>query len=208
MSEELHNLLPAPLRRDANYKALSDLLDRCSALDLTKLLVYWFDIVDASALPLLAQQFHIMGLEGWDFATTESEKRALLKQAVELHRYKGTPWAVRQGIRRYDPNIDIEEWQEYGGRPFYFRLTGQSVTLTLGQAVKMIHTIEALKSLRSKLDGGIEAEESTRHETCFRYASRIHISMEDSHQRQGATARQASGDVVQLTTITRCEVIL
>ena len=160
MSREL---LPSPLRRDANYQALSDLLDRFD-LDLTKLLIYWLDDVDASALPTLAKQFHVMGLEGWDFATTEAQQRALLKQAVELHRLKGTTWAVRQGIKRYDPNLDIQEWFEYGGEPYRFRLVNGQAALTLHQAVELFHTIEALKSLRSKLEGGIEAEE-TIHQT-------------------------------------------
>ena len=65
MSDDLQELLPSPLQRDNNYRALNNLLDRCGGLDLTKLLVYWFDIVDASALPYLAKQFHVMGLEGW-----------------------------------------------------------------------------------------------------------------------------------------------
>lgn len=185
MSEELQDLLPAPLQRDANYRALNDLLDRAGALDLTKLLIYWLDIVDASALPVLAKQFHVMGLEGWEFAHTEAEQRALLKQAVELHRRKGTPWAVRQGIRRYDPNLDIQEWFAYGGQPFYFRLTGGTATLSLRQAVEMFHTIESLKSLRSKLDGGIEGQETAQHTSRFLTAVTVRVETESTRQVQG-----------------------
>lgn len=32
-----------------------------------------------------------VGLEGWLFAANEQEKRELIKQAIELHKYKGTP---------------------------------------------------------------------------------------------------------------------
>lgn len=152
----MSEFLPAPLAKDPHYEALEKLLERSLKLDLTRLLIYWLDMVEASALPHLAQQLHILGLEGWDYAVTESQKRELLKQAVELHRYKGTPWAVRQGLKRIDPNLDIEEWFQYGGEPFYFRLTGPQ-KLTLAQAVKLFNTLEALKSLRSKLEGGIEA---------------------------------------------------
>lgn len=185
MSEELQELLPSPLQRDSNYRALNDLLDRAGALDLTKLLVYWLDIVDASALPVLAKQFHVMGLEGWEFAHTEAEQRALLKQAVELHRYKGTPWAVRQGIKRYDPNLDIQEWFEYGGRPFHVRLTGGTERLTLRQAVELFHTVEALKSLRSKLDGGIEGQETVRHTSRFLTAVTMRVETEAQEQILG-----------------------
>lgn len=158
--------LPSSIANDPNYQALNRLLDQWQDLDLTKLLIYWLDDVDASALPHLAKQFHVLGLEGWDFATTEAEKRALLKQAVELHRYKGTPWAVRQGIKRIHPDLDIEEWFDYGGNPYRFRIryNGQNVTLTIAQALKLYYTIESLKNLRSKLEGGIEAIENVTQE--------------------------------------------
>ena len=153
------SILPPKLLADPNYRALEQLLQLWSKrIDFTKLLIYWLDIVDASVLPHLAEQFHVLGLEGWDYATTEQEKRDLLKQAVELHRYKGTPWAVRQGLKRINPDLDIQEWFEYGGEPYYFKLTG-NIKITLAQAVKLFYTIEALKSLRSHLEGGIEAQD-------------------------------------------------
>ena len=158
--------LPSSLAKDPNYQALVRLLDQWQELDLTRLLIYWLDDVDVSALPHLAKQFHVLGLEGWDYAMTETEQRELLKQAVELHRYKGTPWAVRQGIRHIHPDIDIEEWQDYGGEPYYFRLryNGQNVRLTIAKALKLYYVIESLKNLRSKLEGGIEAIENVTHE--------------------------------------------
>lgn len=158
--------LPSSLATDKNYLALNRLLDRLDSLDLTRLLVYWLDDVDASALPHLAAQFHILGLEGWDYAVTEADKRSLLKQAVELHRYKGTPWAVRQGMRRVHPDIDLAEWYEYGGKPYFFKIryNGADVSLSLSQALKLYYIIDALKSLRSRLEGGIEATENVAYD--------------------------------------------
>lgn len=160
------SILPSSLQTDPNYLALNRILEQWQDIDLTQLLIYWIDDVDASVLPHLAKQFHVLGLEGWDYATTEAEQRALIKQAVELHRYKGTPWAVRQGIRRIHPDVDIEEWQDYGGEPYHFRFkyNEQEVHLTLFQALKLYYAIESLKSLRSKLDGGLEAVENVEHE--------------------------------------------
>ena len=36
--------------------------------------------------------------EEWALATTEAERRSMVAAAVELHRYKGTPYAVRRGL--------------------------------------------------------------------------------------------------------------
>ncbi len=35
-----------------------------------------------------------MGYEGWLNTKTDDEKRALIKKAIELHRYKGTKYAL------------------------------------------------------------------------------------------------------------------
>ena len=70
-----------------------------SDYDLGKLLVYVIDDLDASALPFLAEQFDVLGWKGWRLAKTESDQRELLKRAIELHRYKGTEWAIIEALK-------------------------------------------------------------------------------------------------------------
>lgn len=72
---------------------------RLEGIDLTPLLMYVIDTTHVDALPYLAEQFDVLGLEGWALAVTEADKRALIKRAIELHRYKGTPWAIRKAVR-------------------------------------------------------------------------------------------------------------
>ncbi len=69
-------------------------------LDVSKLLIYMVDTVSIDVLPILANEFDVMGNKGWNFCETEDEQRALIKQAVQLHRYKGTPWAIEQVIEQ------------------------------------------------------------------------------------------------------------
>lgn len=104
-------LLPAGIR-DERSLALLSLLDRLDALDLTRLLIYGIDGVEASALPHLGWQFHVMGAEGWELAVSEGQRRALIKRALELHRYKGTRWAVRQALDALGVSAEIIEWFE------------------------------------------------------------------------------------------------
>lgn len=49
------------------------------------------------ALPWMAWQF---GVDGWELAESDEARRALYKGAIPLHMRKGTPWAVREVIRR------------------------------------------------------------------------------------------------------------
>lgn len=93
------NLLQPPLQGDARMEALARLIARLSALPVETPLVNLFDLVDASALASLGEQFHVMGVEGWNLAATEAARRSLLKKAIEMHRHKGTPWAVEEALR-------------------------------------------------------------------------------------------------------------
>lgn len=94
------SLLPPSLAGDPRFAALESLTGRLSSLDLLPLLVYLIDTVDASALSWLAEQFSLLGADGWSLAESEEARRNLIKSAIELHRYKGTPWAIREVIRR------------------------------------------------------------------------------------------------------------
>lgn len=55
-------LLPPPLASDERFSVLANIAaERFAQIDLTALLVYLVDIVDASALPSLAGQLHVQG---------------------------------------------------------------------------------------------------------------------------------------------------
>jgi phage tail P2-like protein len=88
-------LVPAGIA-DRRGVALDALGARLDGLDLAPLLIYRLEDVPDDALPLLAWQFHVMGDEGWHFVETPAARRELIRRAIELHRYKGTPWAVRR----------------------------------------------------------------------------------------------------------------
>ncbi len=90
-------LIPAGIRDKSNL-ALNELIDGAATIDLTPLLVYIIDNVDASALPHLIEQFHVAGSEGGRLAENETLKRALLKRAIDMHRMKGTPAGLRQAL--------------------------------------------------------------------------------------------------------------
>ncbi|EFH3411856.1 phage tail protein I [Escherichia coli] len=144
--------LQPPLAGDERFTRLANLAaERFAQLDLTALLIY---LVDATALPSLAEQFHVQGLEGWLFARDERQKRDLIKQAIELHRYRGTPWAVRQVLKILALDGDISEWFEYGGKPYFFRMdvTLETRGLTEDEFNALIVLIHEYKNVRSKLE--------------------------------------------------------
>src|SRR5690606_30548588 len=115
--------LPPALAGDERFALLCELLqEEFSSLDLNAMLVYLIDVVPEQVLPHLATQFHVMGLEGWRYARNVAEQRALIKRAIELHRYKGTPWAIEQVLVTLGLSGKVSEWFDYGGQPYHFRV--------------------------------------------------------------------------------------
>ena len=108
-------LFPPNLRKDENVQAFAEILDRVfselTEQDLQKLFVYAVDNQPEEVLDWLAWQFHV---EGYDLAKTVEEKRNLVKNAIELHRYKGTRYAIKQALAALGLNVVVTEWFEYG----------------------------------------------------------------------------------------------
>ncbi|MGO1073239.1 phage tail protein I [Lysobacter sp. CA199] len=147
-------LLPPPLAQDERSQAIALLASRLQGIDLTPVLVYLIDTVNASALPVLGEQFHVMGFEGWLFADTDLARRRLLKRAIELHRYKGTRWALNQVLVTLGLDGRIREWFEYGGDPFRFQVEIDLVSRGIDEDAynALLALIDEYKNVRSHLD--------------------------------------------------------
>lgn len=93
-------VLPASINKAINVKALDDLIaERFGNLDTSVVVLQLIDTCPVVALPYLAEEYGILGYRGWKFADTELKQREMLKQAFELHRYRGTPWAIKNALR-------------------------------------------------------------------------------------------------------------
>jgi len=78
--------------------------------DLTDFMAYLVDTCASEALPYLAEQFNCDGLRGFTVANTEEEQRELIKMSIRLHKYMGTPWAIREACRTVGlPDIVLTE---------------------------------------------------------------------------------------------------
>lgn len=95
----MDNLLPTSLKNVPHFVALDKMARHfLYELDLGVILIYLIDYVPASALPALADQFGVLGYKGWFLTTNDDDRRELIKNAIELYKYKGTPYAIRQAL--------------------------------------------------------------------------------------------------------------
>ena len=88
------------IERDQRYRILADLGLRPQLAALPKLMPRLVDLVAPEHLELLAESRSILNEDGYWLAESDDARRKLIKGAYELHRYKGTPWAIREIVRR------------------------------------------------------------------------------------------------------------
>ncbi|PJO78244.1 phage tail protein [Neisseria brasiliensis] len=88
------------IERDQRYRILANLGLRLDLLDTPKLMPRLVDLVAPEHLELLAESRSILNEDGYWLAESDSARRKLIKGAYELHRYKGTLWAIREIVRR------------------------------------------------------------------------------------------------------------
>lgn len=170
MAEE--SILSSEIRAKEHLRIFDELAEyRFSILQIEKLLVYMVDTVDVDALPYLADQFNLLGLNGWNSTTTTEDRRALIKRAIELHRYAGTPFAIRRALESVGcTSVTFEE----GVGPLYDGYFLYDGTITYGDGnwatfrvsldpgvrpttpeatAELVALINAWKNARSKLVG-------------------------------------------------------
>ncbi|WP_421998232.1 phage tail protein I [Roseovarius confluentis] len=92
------------------------------ALDIDTDIVRRVTIVDdcpADQLPALAWEYSV---DEWNPAWSDERKRAVIRASLGVHRKKGTAFALKAGIDAVGQDVLIEEWFEYSGNPYRFRL--------------------------------------------------------------------------------------
>lgn len=105
------NVIASAISDNELARAFSELVaDRWDNWDLSEFLPYLVDTVAPSVLPYLADQFDIDGLQGFGMAETEQQQRDIIKKSIALHKFIGTPWAIREACRTVGfPIVILEE---------------------------------------------------------------------------------------------------
>ena len=154
MDKKLEEIIPQSISQDKTIKDLCKVIDEeilPIAAGPKKALVYsQIDTLPIEIIDLLAWQFHV---DVYDIATDDAAKRQAVKDAIRNHRYKGTPWALKQAIRRVLPDGNITEWQEYSGKPYYFKVTTDEGLTSAKHLQDLLRVIANSKNVRSWLDG-------------------------------------------------------
>lgn len=156
---DLKKLISYGLLQDNHMQQLCDSvnLELRSLMNDSKFAKSSYDVDNASEniLQHIAWQ---LNSELFFVGKTLADKRKLVKEAIRLHRKKGTKYAVEHAIQLILPNAKVEEWFEYSGEPYHFRVINTEKR-SLREILTVISLINIMKSLRSWIDNNFEAED-------------------------------------------------
>jgi len=152
---ELLKLQTSYMKDDPTTKALCVALDtelQTIVNSLTKILILsQVDSLEEEILDQLAEDLHI---EWYDSTAAIAVKRALIKNSDKVHMYLGTPYAITQVVNDYLNHGTLQEWFEYGGSAYHFRvLTTAGDIADSDLVVKITRAINYSKNVRSYFDG-------------------------------------------------------
>lgn len=154
--ENLVATLPVALQKDPSVVALAEAIAELLARrpeEIDRLRIYpAIDRLDERLLDILAYDFKV---DWWDADYSLEEKRRTLKDSWRVHKLLGTKAAVETAISAIYPITTVEEWFDYGGEPYHFRLRINTTddSIHSEKQRRVLEQVNYYKNIRSHMDG-------------------------------------------------------
>lgn len=186
-ADNLLRTLPSVLQNDTSMQALASsissvLAARPAEIDLLRIYTQ-IDSLPEELLDILAYDFKV---DWWDANYTLDEKRKTLKDSWNVHRILGTKAAVEKAISAIYSDTQVNEWFDYGGDPYHFKLLIDATYENVDPAKhkRVLDRVAFYKNLRSVLDE-VEYFDTGGTATAYAAAAYVGCSIID-----GATAER------------------
>mgnify|MGYP000256506461 CR=1 FL=1 len=152
---ELIDILPDNIKNDLDIIAAAEAIDSDFFLvvnDVGKciLLPNIYNITDHDLLDLLAWDRHV---DYYDSFLPVEQKQGIIDNSFRQHMKKGTPAAVEDLIITMFGDGEVEEWFDYGGDPYHFKVKTNNESANNEKAEEFVKAVYSVKNLRSYFDG-------------------------------------------------------
>lgn len=147
-------IFPNNLKKYKNLKALSQCIEtqlKNNFISKIENIAFFknLEVQSDEVLSALAYQFSI---DNWQESLSHQVKINLIKNAYWAHAKKGTKIAIVENLKKLNYPVTVQEWFEYGGKPFTFKLTLNHINPDPNWIDKLIEIIEKYKNCRSILE--------------------------------------------------------
>lgn len=112
-------------------------------------LYYRIETMDERTLDMLAGDFHV---DWYDYEDDLETKKNVIKNSFYVHRHLGTPAAVQRVIEDCFGGGTIEEWFDYDGLPYHFRVRTDSVEQVYNNLDRFLTLVDRVKRLGATMD--------------------------------------------------------
>lgn len=166
---KLVEILPENISRDKNAHNMAESVQpKLDDINASIPFIELYSRIDELPEPIL----RMLALENqlykdeWDLATNIEEKRELVRQSFDLNMRRGTRWSVERILELVTGVTGVEEWFEYGGSPYSFRITldineGEISNAQILQAERLVQRYKPLRSPLEALEVQTKAETVT-----------------------------------------------
>jgi len=166
--DNLLHTAPSVLANDANMSplvsTLAYALEKMAASADIATLYPNIDSMPESMLDILAKDFDVYW---YNYGWTVEQKRESIKNAGYVHRHAGTNAAVVSALTAVYPSTILQEWFQYGGEPYHFRIITSGDPENQDWYNKVIELVLLMKNARSVLDS-----------ICASFEARLTLSVE------------------------------
>lgn len=126
-------------------KSMQRLIDYCHAISVYASI----DTASDQVLDLLAVE---LNTQYYDDTANINIKRNLIKNTLNWYMRTGTPAAVTEVVKTVFGNGEIEEWFDYGGEPFYFKIRTSNIETTDEMVQLAEILVKSVQNVRSHLE--------------------------------------------------------
>lgn len=150
---DLMRLIPVFMQDDDISKAFvaalnSELRKVVSSIDIIRIYEN-LDMQSEDILDELAWQFNVTEYRNtYDIDT----KRKLLKNCLDIHHKRGTVASVKEVVTNIFGSAIVEEWFEYGGEPYHFRVRTSNASSTDEMIEELTSVVKTTQNVRSHLE--------------------------------------------------------
>lgn len=152
-AEQMMDGFPLALQKDPKMVALAHSVANVLKMRLDEVTlgqIYTrIDELPEDLLDILAKDFAV---DWYDSSYSLQAKRKTIKDCWYVHRHRGTKAAVETSISALYPHSSIEEWFNYNGTPYHFRVKISSDTIDMSKHERIRRKVVCYKNLRSYLD--------------------------------------------------------
>lgn len=144
--------LPDVILEDAHLRDLAEVAARVllKTTDYPRMAAIYSRIgeLDEGVLDILAKDLKV---DWYDYDASLAEKRRTIKDSWYVHKRMGTKSAVERALSDVFPDSKVEEWFEYAGSPYHFRvildLTDTEDTVNIDTALRRVRLFKPARAV-------------------------------------------------------------